>query len=351
MGKQNKNPGKRWQELLGLTAVPYFGQDTIPYEDEEQNEFVFDPDTMSLINPIDIEKGFYNQNAFEAGVYTPLYDEDDVFLGYAYNNSDFEYLNAFLTESNYNIKDGHVTIKDIKEQILADAISTFISNEFTDSENYELTFRYSILGRSYYQNMILYGYDSTIKNGYKIGIDVPATTGLCIETWVDNEMSNRKKYANGFTQAVNKVKIVRHGAKATIYLNDEKLGIINNVERNTFGLAKWGGGSIAVDNIFLKEIDAIPEINISTTVTDGEGPVESASVTITNTDDDTIIITGTTGTAGGCTLSNVPVGTYNVNATATGYIDYTDTIRFTNETTTLNIIMFKESNNVEPPAG
>ena len=44
MGKMNKNPGKRWQELLGLTAVPYFGQDTIPYNDDEGQEFIFDYD-------------------------------------------------------------------------------------------------------------------------------------------------------------------------------------------------------------------------------------------------------------------------------------------------------------------
>lgn len=78
------------------------------------------------------------------------------------------------------------------------------------------------------------------------------------------------------------------------------------------------------------------KINISATVTDGENPISSATVTLTN---DNKTITGTTGSAGGCTLSNVELGTYTVTASASGYTEYTDSLTVTNETTTLAITM------------
>ena len=344
MGKQNKNPGKKWQELLGLSAVPYFGQDTIPYEDENQEEFIFDPDTMSLINPIDIESGLYNKNAFEEGLYTPMYDEEGVFLGYAYTNSDFAYLDTFLTDQSYSILQGKVSINEEKQQVTASSVSEFISDEFTESENYELLFTYEVnTGISVYRNVILYGFDAEHQNGYHIGIDIPSVTGLCIETYEDGEMTNREKYANaGFSGGIYNIKIVRDGKNATIYIDDEELGTIDNVQHNTLGLWKWGGGSSNIRDIFIKEITEEPavepeKVDISVTVTDGKDPIESVSVTLTA--NESTVSTGNTGSAGGCTLSNVPLGSYTITASKTGYTEYTDTLTVTKDTTTLSITM------------
>ena len=361
MGKQNKNPGKRWQELLGLTAVPYFGQDTIPYQDEDDQEFIFDPETMSLINPIDIERGLYNKNAFEAGLYTPMYDENNTFLGYAYNNEDFAYLDKFLNSANYNIVSGGVSINEEKQQVTANSVSGFIGNEFTTSTKYELMFTYELNMPSFeYRNVILYGFDSDHKNGYNIGIDLPRTTGLNIETVVDGEVEHREKCADtGFSQGIYEVKIVRNGSNATIYVDDEEIGTIDNVQRNTFGLWKWGFGSSSVRDIFLKDNTETPNpnpvtpdpnpgvqepnsgikvTNISVTVTDGEHPIDKVSVTLEEKDTKEKV-TATTGSAGGCTLSNVPIGDYNITATHSDYAEYNGTITVTEETKTLNITM------------
>ena len=342
MGKQNKNPGKRWQELLGLSAVPYFGQDTIPYENEDKEEFIFNPETMSLINPIDIESGLYNKNAFEEGLYTPIYDKEGVFLGYAYNNDDFAYLDAFLIDQNYSIIEGNVSINEEKQQVTARAVSAFISTEFTELENYELTFTYEVNASGAYRNMILFGFNEERLDGYQFGIDIPGTTGLCIETYKDGEMDTREKYANkGFGDGIYSIKIVRDGTEATIYIDDEELDTIDNIEHNTLGLWKWQNGSSSIKDIFIKDTTepvVEPEtVNISVTVTDGQGPIESASVTLTA--NESTVSTGNTGSAGGCTLSNVPLGSYTVTASKTGYTEYTDTLTVTKETTTLAITM------------
>ena len=293
MGKQNKNPGKRWQELLGLSAVPYFGQDTLTYEDENEEEFIFNPETMSLINPIDIESGLYNKNAFEEGLYTSMYDEEGVFLGYAYNNDDFAYLDAFLIDQNYSILEGNVSINEEKQQVTARAVSAFISTEFTESENYELTFTYEVNASGAYRNMILFGVDEEHLDGYQFGIDIPGKTGLCIETFKDGEVDTREKYANeGFNDGIYNIKIVRDGTEATIYIDDEELDTIDNIEHNTLGLWKWQNGSSSIKDIFIKDTTepvVEPEtVNISVTITDGKDPIESVSVSLTDTNNNIV---------------------------------------------------------------
>ena len=348
MGKQNKNPGKRWQELLGLSSIPYFGQDTIPYKDDQGETIEFDPDTMSLIGPLDVESGLYNKNAFDNGMYTPIYDQDRVFLGYAYNNDDFAYLDNFLKEENYYCVSGNVNINQEEQRVTARAVSRFISKEFTDSTKYTLFFTYEV-NTNAWRNVILYGHDQNTRNGYNIGIDIPATGGFGIETIVDGEATHKDKYSNkGFASGVYEVKIVRDGSDATIYVDDEQIGVMENIQYNTLGLWKWQEGSSNISNIFLKE-ESTPEnpstqndteetVNISVTVTDGENPINSASVTLTDSiTSDTI--TGTTGSAGGCTLSNVPLGDYSVTVSATNYENYSDTISVAKETTTLSITM------------
>ena len=53
-------------------------------------------------------------------------------------------------------------------------------------------------------------------------------------------------------------------------------------------------------------------------VTDGTDPIEGATVTLIDSEEEEY--TGTTGSAGGCTIKDVPEGTYTVTATATGTI-------------------------------
>lgn len=64
---------------------------------------------------------------------------------------------------------------------------------------------------------------------------------------------------------------------------------------------------------------SIKKFNLSITVNDGTNPLENVNVAIGD-------ITGSTGSQGGCTLSNVPVGEHIITATLTGYNDYTETI-------------------------
>lgn len=63
-------------------------------------------------------------------------------------------------------------------------------------------------------------------------------------------------------------------------------------------------------------MDKIEVGDVKVTVTDGENPIESASVVITDTE-----FTATTGSAGGCTIRNVPLGEYTIEASKDGYIN------------------------------
>lgn len=349
MGKMNKHPGKRWQELLGLTVVPFFEQDTFSYNDNEGDDFVFDPDTMSLINPIDIEAGLYNTHAFEAGLYTEMYDENDTFLGYAYVNDDFAYLDTFLDDGKYDIVEGKVSINKEEQRITAQSRARFISAEFTEATEYELLFTYETNSPEY-RNVILYGYDENIENGYSLGIDIPQH-GFGLETFVDGEKTDFQQYKDiKFGPGVYEIKIIRDGSDAEFYVDGELIGTADNVERNTLGLWKWGGGSNNISNIFINENASTPtsepvtaSVDISVSVTDGKDPVESASVTLSTPDEKTIVASSTTGKLGGCTLKSVAPGEYKVKAQAQGYNDYESSENFvvTKDTTTLSITLTK----------
>ena len=79
--------------------------------------------------------------------------------------------------------------------------------------------------------------------------------------------------------------------------------------------------------------DTPETVNISVSVSDGTDPVQGASVTIGGN-------TGTTGSAGGCTVSGVTVGDgVTVTVTCEGYEDYTATEDITSETTSLSITL------------
>ena len=70
--------------------------------------------------------------------------------------------------------------------------------------------------------------------------------------------------------------------------------------------------------------------NISITVNDGTDAVEGASVAIGQ-------ITGTTGSAGGCTLQAVADGEQTVTVTAEGFENYSDTITVSGDSTSFTI--------------
>ena len=72
------------------------------------------------------------------------------------------------------------------------------------------------------------------------------------------------------------------------------------------------------------EQTVIPTYTVHVDVDDGaETPVSGAAVVLTNKVDSDVTFTGTSGSAGGCNITNVPAGTYVVTASAEGYDDYT----------------------------
>ena len=62
----------------------------------------------------------------------------------------------------------------------------------------------------------------------------------------------------------------------------------------------------------------------------GNSPVENATVAIGD-------VTGTTGSAGGCSLQNISDGEHTVTVTKEGYEDYTNTITVSEESTSFTV--------------
>ena len=96
--------------------------------------------------------------------------------------------------------------------------------------------------------------------------------------------------------------------------------------------------------------------DISVSVKTGEGndetPVQGATVTLTDSTDNTKTYTGTSGSAGGCTIKPV-AGTYVVTATCEGYEDYTASENLVvSENASLNILLVASaSEQQEEPSG
>ena len=68
-------------------------------------------------------------------------------------------------------------------------------------------------------------------------------------------------------------------------------------------------------------------VNLSIYITDNsENPIEGATVSIDE-------ISSTTGSQGGCTLQNVPIGIQTITVVAEGYEEYSDSISVSNENT------------------
>ena len=104
------------------------------------------------------------------------------------------------------------------------------------------------------------------------------------------------------------------------------------------------------DSLEIEMTAEVTTTDIAVTVTDGTDPVQGASVTLTDTTDSEITKTGTSGSAGGCTLSNVAFGTYTVTASCEGYENYTgaESLVVTAETTTLAIQLTAATQSEEP---
>ena len=77
--------------------------------------------------------------------------------------------------------------------------------------------------------------------------------------------------------------------------------------------------------------------NVSVSVTDGTDPLGNVDIILEDAEENQY--TGRTGSAGGCTIRNVPEGTYNFVASATGYVDYTGTLTVSEQSHTLDIIL------------
>ena len=68
-------------------------------------------------------------------------------------------------------------------------------------------------------------------------------------------------------------------------------------------------------------LDSDPTAEVTVTVTDGANPIEDAVVTFTDHDDVGVAFTGETDASGEVVIE-VPLETYDVTATATGYVNY-----------------------------
>ena len=84
----------------------------------------------------------------------------------------------------------------------------------------------------------------------------------------------------------------------------------------------------------IEYLEGLLSYNIGFTVKDGnDDPVEGAVVNVTASK------TGTTGSAGGCTIHSVLQGEYNIRVVAEGYEDYTDTIQVDESNTMFNVVL------------
>ena len=86
---------------------------------------------------------------------------------------------------------------------------------------------------------------------------------------------------------------------------------------------------------YLTETTKKSTVKVHAVDKDGDD-VSGAAITLAFGDE---TYTGTTGTAGGCSISNVPYGTYTVTATKTGNPNYTATVTVSRKNTDLPITL------------
>jgi hypothetical protein len=109
----------------------------------------------------------------------------------------------------------------------------------------------------------------------------------------------------------------------------------------TWNLTTLGTGKVTllnnkevVTDMYAQVVNAQTEITdtavtgnstVTANVRNGTNPVDAATVTLTNIDDNSKTFTGTTDSTGACTIATVPYAKYKVTATATGMENYTRT--------------------------
>lgn len=85
-----------------------------------------------------------------------------------------------------------------------------------------------------------------------------------------------------------------------------------------------------------------PKRNIKIRVTDGTNPVKGAIVKLVK--NNKTIASSKTGSAGGCTLSNVEDGSYTISVTKIGFVDYSDTVTTSVDNSSLIIELTPNTN-------
>ena len=86
-----------------------------------------------------------------------------------------------------------------------------------------------------------------------------------------------------------------------------------------------------------EEVDETEYGKISVNVTDiTEAKIGGATVTLSNTE-----FTGTTGSAGGCNINNVPYDTYEMVVSCEGYVDKTLEITVDEEVESVDIVLYR----------
>ena len=80
------------------------------------------------------------------------------------------------------------------------------------------------------------------------------------------------------------------------------------------------------------EVEEVTTRTLNFTVNDSNGSVEGAAVVIGD-------VTGTTGSAGGCSLQNISDGEHTVTVTKEGYEDYTGTITVSENNTSFTVTL------------
>lgn len=92
--------------------------------------------------------------------------------------------------------------------------------------------------------------------------------------------------------------------------------------------------------------ETVETVDIQVSVKDAEEQnVSGASVVLTANNEE---YSCQTGTAGGCKISNVPLGEYTVSATATGFEELSDTLEVTAETESLPLVLTAVTEPADP---
>lgn len=101
------------------------------------------------------------------------------------------------------------------------------------------------------------------------------------------------------------------------------------------------------------EEEVIQKGTVSVTVIDGENGIGNVSVVLSQDgSEDTYTCPNGTGGAGGCTISNVPYGEYDVTATCDGYVTEETTVTVNDASVNLEITLTLETvEQTEEPTG